>query len=291
MIRTRCRAQTKRLSLHAGEGGAELRSARVRPYNEETSSLRWGCTNPRHPRRTCLRSLPTPVGLHPNVRSWPCSRSTPSHLGGTGPTRLALAALACETSPSRWGCPRETHDDRAPSLPTSVGLHPNAWSSPHWHSTLPHCGGAVPERRVLGVLIYALSPQAWGCSRERQKRHADFFPITMGHPLTRSAPHRPADPLAAPATLRWRPSWTPLPRSPDDQLAGRRHAPSRRCRVATEPTFVCHRTLNERATPCHQHHSRVPAVHASPSPPIYAPTPTPLGLASPGWRVAPSSAS
>lgn len=206
MIRTRRRAQTRRRSPHSG--GAVLKSARVRPYTGEASSLRWGWTNPCGARRTCLQTLPIPVGLHPNERSWPRSRSTPPHPGGAGPTRLALAALACEPSPSRWGCPREAHHSRTrvPSLPTAVGLYPNAWSSPHWDSTPPHHGEAVPERRVLGVLIYALSPQAWGCSRERQQRHADFFPITMGHPLTRSAPHRLADPLAAPATLRWRPS-------------------------------------------------------------------------------------
>lgn len=255
MIRTRCRARTNRLCPHPGGGWADLKSARLRPYNEEASSLRWGCTNTTRPRRTCLRSLPTTVGLPPNVRSWPRSRSTSPHPGGTAPTRLALAAFACETSPSRWGCPRETHDVRthAPSVPATVGLHSNGWSSPHWHSTFPHRGGAVPERRVLGVLIYALSPQAWGYSRERWRRHADFFPISMGHPSSpvgHPSICRPARHIGDAALETVKRTVPTLARQ--HQLVRRRPAPSYRCRDATKPTFVRHRgALNERATPCH----------------------------------------
>lgn len=133
--------------------------------------------------RPRLRAVAAPLGWGGRQRPGPSSRRSRLHTRGAAPTRLALAALACNSShhcgaalerdllalapsPSRWGCPRMSRPRRLGDrcFPTPVGLHPSIASCP-FSPRLPHRGGAAPERRVLAVLLHALSPRSWGCTR------------------------------------------------------------------------------------------------------------------------------
>lgn len=92
-----------------------------------------------------------------------------------------------------------------------MGLCQRAWLSPHLRAISPHHGGAAPERRVLAVLLYALSPPAWGCPRTHRacRVRAPLLPTAVGlHP---NACSWPRSPLHLPTPVGLHPTEPPSP--------------------------------------------------------------------------------
>ena len=139
-------------------------TAAVKWTSHPDAPRKWGYTDPKRLKGTCLLGCPAQVGIHRPVKERGCALSGMPRASGDTPFERTGRLRYLRDAPRKWGYTLYfwIHIAKLRGCPAQVGIHPSHVGQTDFSGRMPRASGDTPSVGWVFHVMMKDAPRKWG---------------------------------------------------------------------------------------------------------------------------------